>query len=155
MTDTISPTDPNAPRRHWMAVLARASAQEIEAGLIRDAPLPTWTVIRGPEVGLAMVRGRVGGAGAAFNLGEMTVTRCTVRLDGGLDGHAYVAGRDERKAELAAVADALLRDPDRSGALREVLIAPLAAAQAEARHERAEKAAATKVDFFAMRTMRT
>jgi alpha-D-ribose 1-methylphosphonate 5-triphosphate synthase subunit PhnG len=138
-----------------MAVLARASAQEIEDGLTRHGPLPAWTLIRGPEVGLTMVRGRVGGAGAAFNLGEMTVTRCTVRLDSGLDGHAYVAGRDPRQAELAAVADALLRDPASGGALHDTLIVPLAGAQAAARRDRAEKAAATKVDFFAMRTMRT
>ena len=32
-----------------------------------------------------MVRGRVGGTGAPFNLGEMSVTRCSVRLaDGSL-----------------------------------------------------------------------
>ncbi len=65
-----------------------------------------------------MVRGRTGGGGAAFNLGEMTVTRCTVRTDAGFVGHAYVAGRDERQAEMAALADALLQDP----------VAPVAAA---------------------------
>ena len=35
-----------------------------------------------------------GGGGAAFNLGEMTVTRCTVRTETGFVGHAYVAGRE-------------------------------------------------------------
>ena len=64
-----------------------------------------------------MVRGRAGGGGAPFNLGEMTATRCTVRTDGGFVGHAYVAGRDERLAELAALVDALLQDPDAQAAL--------------------------------------
>jgi len=153
MTTPIS--DPNADRRHWMSVLARAPADAIETGLSSHAPLPVWTRVRGPEVGLAMVRGRAGGAGAPFNLGEMTVTRCTVRLDSGVAGHAYIAGRDDRRAELAAVADALLQDPVSGVILRNSLIPPLEAASAAARRDGAEKAAATKVDFFAMRTMRT
>jgi alpha-D-ribose 1-methylphosphonate 5-triphosphate synthase subunit PhnG len=152
MNDTVSLTDPNAPRRHWMSVLARAPAVAIEAALTQDGPLPAWTRVRGPETGLVMVRGRAGGSGSPFNLGEMTVTRCTVRLESGVAGHAYVAGRDERRAELAAVADALLQDREQ---LRERLVAPLAEAQREARLTRAEKAAATKVEFFAMRNMRS
>jgi alpha-D-ribose 1-methylphosphonate 5-triphosphate synthase subunit PhnG len=155
MNDTISSNDPNASRRHWMSVLARAPAEAIEAALTRDAPLPAWTRVRGPETGLVMVRGRAGGSGSPFNLGEMTVTRCTVRVDSGAAGHAYVAGRDERKAELAAVADALLQDPAWTDVLLQTLIRPMADAQREQRLTRAEKAAATRVEFFAMRNMRS
>ena len=155
MIDLISPTDPNAARKHWMAVLARAPAAAIEAGLAAHGPLPAWTRVRGPDVGLAMVRGRAGGSGAPFNLGEMTVTRCTVRLESGRAGHAYISGRDERRAELAAVADALLQDPEAGKSLHDRLIAPLSLAQREERLVRAEKAAATRVEFFSMRTMRT
>jgi alpha-D-ribose 1-methylphosphonate 5-triphosphate synthase subunit PhnG len=155
MNDTISAPDPIAARQHWMAVLARAPADAIAAGLTRDGQLPAWTRVRGPETGLVMVRGRAGGSGSPFNLGEMTVTRCTVRTGSGLAGHAYIAGRDERRAELAAVADALLQDPALTGTLRESLIRPLAEAQREQRRQRAEKAAATRVEFFAMRTMRS
>src|SRR5580692_3071512 len=103
----------NHARQHWMSVLARAPAEAIESALTRLGPLPVWTRVRGPETGLVMVRGRAGGSGSPFNLGEMTVTRCTVRMNSGLAGHAYVSGRDERQAELAAVADALLQDPAR------------------------------------------
>ncbi len=134
-----------------MSVLARAPADAIESALTRDGPLPAWTRVRGPETGLVMVRGRAGGSGSPFNLGEMTVTRCTVRIASGTAGHAYVAGRDERQAELAAVADALLQD----GGAVETVIAPLAEAQAGTRRARAEKAAATRVEFFAMRNMRS
>jgi alpha-D-ribose 1-methylphosphonate 5-triphosphate synthase subunit PhnG len=155
MSDTVTSLDPTQARKHWMSVLARAPAEAIESLLMRDGPLPRWTILRGPETGLVMVRGRAGGSGSPFNLGEMTVTRCTVRLDSGVAGHAYIAGRDERKAELAAVADALLQDPARTRALREQLIGPLAEAQRGQRATRAEKAAATRVDFFAMRNMRT
>ena len=155
MNDTVAAPDPIASRQHWMAVLARAPAAAIEAALTRGGGLPEWTRVRGPETGLVMVRGRAGGSGPAFNLGEMTVTRCTVRTGSGLAGHAYIAGRDERRAELAAVADALLQDPARTGELRESLIRPLAEAQREQRLTRAEKAAATRVEFFAMRNMRS
>ena len=152
------PADPHAARRHWMAVLSRAPAEAIEAGLTRHAPRPAWTRVRGPETGLVMVRGRAGGSGTPFNLGEMTVTRCTVRLESGtagaLAGHGHVMGCEERRAELAAVADALLQDPALSGALHETLVHPLAERQRAARLDRAEKAAATRVEFFAMRTMR-
>jgi alpha-D-ribose 1-methylphosphonate 5-triphosphate synthase subunit PhnG len=156
MNDKFSASDPaTAARQHWMSVLARAPAEAIESALTRQGPLPAWTRVRGPETGLVMVRGRAGGSGSPFNLGEMTVTRCTVRVDSGIAGHAYVAGRDERQAELAAVVDALLQDPERTGDLRESLIQPLAEAQKEQRQTRAEKAAATRVEFFAMRSMRS
>jgi alpha-D-ribose 1-methylphosphonate 5-triphosphate synthase subunit PhnG len=155
MNHTVFPAESTAARQHWMSVLARAPAAAIESGLTREGPLPAWTRVRGPETGLVMVRGRAGGSGSPFNLGEMTVTRCTVRLESGTMGHAYIAGRDERQAELAAVADALLQDPAERAALSESLIEPLAEAQREQRQTRAEKAAATRVEFFAMRNMRS
>jgi alpha-D-ribose 1-methylphosphonate 5-triphosphate synthase subunit PhnG len=152
MPDALPPDQPHAARRRWMAVLARATAEELGKRL---GALPPYGVLRGPEPGLAMVRGRTGGGGAPFNLGEMTVTRCTVRTDAGLVGHAYVAGRDERLAELAAVGDALLQDPLRQAGLLDEVIAPLAMAQQARRDVVAAKAAATRVQFFAMRNMRT
>ena len=94
--------------------------------------------MRGPETGLVMVRGRAGGSGSPFNLGEMTVTRCTVRLESGAAGHAYIAGRDERRAELAARRRCAVAGSGRTG-LCESIIAPLAEAQAKQRQRRAEK----------------
>jgi alpha-D-ribose 1-methylphosphonate 5-triphosphate synthase subunit PhnG len=143
-----------------MAVLARASAAEIAALLGAAGPLasagspPAHIRLRGPEIGLVMVRGRAGGAGDPFNLGEMTVARCTVRDEAGRIGHAYVAGRDLRHAELAAALDAALQDESRHDALEQAVIAPLAAAQQAARAAAARKAAATRVQFFTMANMR-
>ena len=136
-----------------MAVLARAKPAEIEAHLAET--LPPHTRLRGPEVGLAMVRGRAGGTGAAFNLGEMTVTRCTVRDEAGRIGHALIAGRDPRQAELAAALDVALQDPARQDRLQRAVIAPLYAAQQAARNATAGKAAATRVAFFTLATMRS
>ena len=150
-----SPTPEHAARQRWMAVLARASAAEIENRLAACPPLPACTRLRGPETGLVMVRGRAGGGGAAFNLGEMSVTRCTVRSAGGQVGHAYVAGRDGRQAELAAQIDAALQDAALAPTIEHAIVAPLAEAQSARRAAEAARAAATKVQFFTMATMRS
>lgn len=140
-------------RRRWMGLLARAPGPAIET-LAADLSLPVFTRIRGPETGLVMLRGRAGGDGAAFNLGEMTTTRCTIRTADGQVGHAYVAGRDARQAELAALLDALLQDPDRHETVMAAVIEPLAEAEAARHALRARRAAATRVEFLAMATMR-
>ncbi len=147
------PTSETAPRRAWMAVLARASADELTR--LSEGVLPGYQRLRGPEAGLVMLRGRAGGTGAAFNLGEATVARCAVRSDGGFVGHAYCLGRDLRAAELAAALDAALQDPSRHDAVQAAVIAPLAAAQRAARAVAARRAAATRVEFFTLATMRS
>lgn len=146
--------NPHAARQRWMSVLARATAADLASRLAACPSLPTHIRLRGPESGLVMLRGRAGGAGSQFNLGEMTVTRCTVRNADGFVGHAYIQGRDHRTATLAAAIDAGLQDPARQPDLLRAVIEPLAAAQAEQRAAQARRAAATKVDFFTMATMR-
>jgi len=152
MTQTKTPS-PTTQRQGWMAILARASAEDLSALLAALDPLPEAETLRAPETGLVMVRGRAGGDGDAFNLGEMTVTRCAVRL-GAHIGHAYIAGRDHSKARLAALLDAALQDQALQPALLQSIIEPLASAQQAARAAEARKAAATRVDFFTMATMR-
>ena len=149
----MNASDERTERQRWMAILARASAAEIDRLLADCTPLPDYTVLRGPEAGLVMTRGRTGGGGAPFHLGEMTVARCSVRTSTGQTGHAYVAGRDLRQAELAAVLDGVLQDPTRQD-VQEKVVMKLAAMQARRRVETAEKAAATRVQFFTMATMR-
>ena len=97
-----------------------------------------------------MVRGRAGSDGGAFNLGEMTVTRCVVRLGTGETGVGYVAGRNKQHAHAAAVIDAMLQSSDLFDQVRSAVIAPLEAERVEHKHTAALKAAATKVDFFTM-----
>ncbi len=145
----------NADRQRWMAVLARAPAGDIATLLDACAPIPNWRTLRGPESGLVIVRGRAGGGGAPFNLGEMTVTRCTVRTDEGLVGHAYIAGRDAERAKLAALVDALLLNPGRSAVLQDRVITPLERSQRQERETTSRKAAATRVQFFTLASMRT
>lgn len=142
-------TDTSAPRRRWLGVLARAPRETLEAALATLDPAPSWTRLRGPETGLIMVRGRIGGDGAPFNLGEMTVTRCSVALACGTVGHAWVAGRDQRRAELAAVCDALLQTA-LFARLHEVLIEPEARREAAEREHLRRRAAATRADFHTL-----
>ncbi len=107
-------------------------------------------LLRAPETGLVMMRGRMGATGAAFNLGEATVTRCAIRLKDGTEGHAYVMGRNAAHAHLAAICDALLQCGETHAELSEKVVAPLAARLREAQVTASSKAAATKVDFFTM-----
>jgi alpha-D-ribose 1-methylphosphonate 5-triphosphate synthase subunit PhnG len=136
-------------RRRWLAVLAQATTDRLEACWAAAQP-PAMSLLRQPEIGLVMARGRAGGTGQRFNLGEITVTRCAVQSAEGHVGHGYVIGRDKRKAELVASFDALLQAPSRRAALLERVLEPLAAAQAEATATQARKAAATRVEFFTM-----
>lgn len=137
-------------RQGWMGLLARAPAQEL-ARLWRTAGLgdPTYEWLRPPETGAVMVRGRAGATGAPFNLGEMTVTRCALRLADGRVGHAHVQGRDKDHATRAALVDALLHGSE-AMVLRSKVLSPLAEAESARRAARARRAAATKVEFFTM-----
>jgi alpha-D-ribose 1-methylphosphonate 5-triphosphate synthase subunit PhnG len=141
-------------RPSWMAILARAEGPDIAALLGAAPPLPPHRRLRGPEIGLTMLRGRAGGDGAAFNLGEATLTRCSVTLEDGTVGHAWRLGRDRAAAELSARLDAALQRPELHGALAAQVIAPLAAAQAEAAARDARRAAATGVRFATLSAMR-
>jgi alpha-D-ribose 1-methylphosphonate 5-triphosphate synthase subunit PhnG len=138
-----------AAQQARMAILARADAARLEAALAALGPVPGWQRLRGPETGMVMVRGRMGGEGRAFNLGEMTVTRCAVALADGRVGHAYLAGRDHRRAELAALLDALAQGAAVPAPLTDALAA-MAEAQRAERDDRSRRAAATKVDFYGM-----
>jgi alpha-D-ribose 1-methylphosphonate 5-triphosphate synthase subunit PhnG len=137
-------------RRETMALLAGADAGRLAAVWAAFADKPEFKIVRGPETGLVMVRGRMGGGGDAFNLGEATVTRATVRLSGGQVGHAYCLGRDREKAVQAAVFDALWQADATRGAVESQVLEPLREAAAAGDKQRREETAATRVDFFTM-----
>lgn len=135
-------------RRALMGLLARACPGRLAALLAELGPEPDSTWARPPETGTVMLRGRIGGTGAPFNLGEMTVTRCVLQLKGGRVGHAHVQGRDKAHARRAALVDALWQDdPAR---IEAAILAPLRAEAEAARRAVAARAAATRVDFFTL-----
>lgn len=136
-------------RKRAMGLLARASAAELQAGWQAIEPKPEVHPVRGPETGLVMVRGRVGGGGDPFNLGEATVSRATVRLASGEIGHGQLLGNDREKARLAAIFDALHQRPEHRPAVDQLIDAVESRIHAEDR-KHAEQTAATRVDFFTM-----
>jgi len=135
-------------RREWMRLLARAPLEMLESWHAAAEP-PAHSWLRRPETGLAMVRARAGGTGEKFNLGEITLTRCVLRLESGECGVAYVQGRSHRKAELAALADAMLQSA-RGRHTRENLVAPLRERLERQAATLQRKAQATRVEFFTL-----
>lgn len=133
-----------------MSALATAAPADLELVWERFADPPRYTFVRKPEIGLVMVRGRAGGTGLRFNLGELPVARCSVRLADGTVGHAYVGGRSLRHAEIAAVFDALLQSSDRGPGLEAEVVAPLVDRREARRRVASARSAATRVEFFTL-----
>jgi len=143
------PTE-QAGRRRCASLLAVATADELRAAWDALKDKPETKPVRGPETGLVMVRGRIGGGGSPFNLGEATVTRATVALASGTVGHAQALGTDKQKAKLAAIFDALWQEDATRDHVENVLLAPIEDRIATENRAKAEETAATRVDFFTM-----
>jgi alpha-D-ribose 1-methylphosphonate 5-triphosphate synthase subunit PhnG len=136
-------------RKAAMAVLAHSDGAEI-AAFLEGVALPAYEELRGAESGLVMVRGRAGGDGAPFNLGEAAVSRAAVRLATGEVGFGYTLGRDRHKALMIALCDALVQSNAFSDVVESKVIAPLRAARLAGQQQKAARTAATKVDFYTM-----
>ena len=136
-------------RKAAMAVLAHSETADI-AGHLEAIALPAHEDLREPENGLVMVRGRIGGDGAAFNLGEATVSRAAVRLSSGEVGFGYTLGRDREKARMIALCDAMVQSDEFADLVETKVIAPLRAAISAKRNRKAAEAAATRVDFYTL-----
>lgn len=133
-----------------MSALALSDYEAVKTLWSSLALDPQVELVRGPETGLIALRGRMGGGGAEFNFSEATVTRATIRLGDGSVGHAIMLGRDERKAKLAAVIDAMATNPQHTDTIMSKIVEPLMAANEARDEKRASETAATKVDFFTM-----
>jgi alpha-D-ribose 1-methylphosphonate 5-triphosphate synthase subunit PhnG len=147
MAENASPAQ--KAHKRVIDVLARSTLTELRALWQALPQKPEHTFLRGPETGLVMVRGRIGGGGAAFNLGEVTATRATCRLSSGAIGHAHALGTGKEKARLSAIFDALWQEGSHRP-LVETLIAEIESRIAAEEQARARETAATKVDFFTM-----
>jgi alpha-D-ribose 1-methylphosphonate 5-triphosphate synthase subunit PhnG len=143
---SIDGADPGtAERKHWMSVFAKTGLDLLEQRMAGFSPGYEW--LRRPQTGLLMVRARAGGTGDRFNLGEVTVTRCALRLSTGEAGVAYVQGRSHRKAELAALADAMLQGPAATK-VRETVLRPAEQSLKDEAERMQSRAQATRVEFF-------
>ena len=138
-----------ARRQAAMAVLAYSDAAGI-ASRLEAMVVPVYENLREPENGLVMVRGRIGGDGAPFNLGEATVSRAAVRLSSGEVGFGYTLGRDRQKARMIALCDALVQSDEFADAVESEVIAPLRIQMISERNRTAAETAATRVDFYTL-----
>jgi alpha-D-ribose 1-methylphosphonate 5-triphosphate synthase subunit PhnG len=139
-----------ADRQRLMRICSQATVAELSAALARLAPLPSIEVVRQPEVGLIMLRGRMGGDGAPFNAGEATMTRAVVRLASGELGFSYLLGRSLERARLAAIVDALGQNSRFRDRLEIVLLAPVMRREHAQRSVQRAETAATRVQFFTL-----
>jgi alpha-D-ribose 1-methylphosphonate 5-triphosphate synthase subunit PhnG len=136
-------------RKDWLGLLAKSPAALV-ADLWHSVDAQCdFEWLRPPEIGSVMVRGRLGGTGAPFNLGEMTVTRCSLRLLTGQVGHGYVQGRDKSHARIAALVDALMQS-NLASDIEMAMLQPLRDEMRSARAQTQARADKTKVDFFTM-----
>lgn len=136
-------------RKQALDVMAGASANFLaEQYAVLASALPQAVPVRGPDIGTVMVRGKMGGGGALFNLGEASVTRATVKLETGEIGHSVVLGRDEQKARIVAHLDALRQHPDWVAVIDETIVLPALSERKAQENIRAEETEATRVDFF-------
>ena len=138
-----------AQRQAAMVVLARSDAAEI-ASRLETIAVPAHENLREGENGLVMVRGRIGGDGAPFNLGEATVSRAAVRLSTGEVGFGYTLGRDTQKARMIALCDALVQSNEFVDAVEANVLAPLRAVMITQQDRKAKETAATRVDFYTL-----
>lgn len=136
-------------RKQAMNTLALATEDELFVAWDALASKPKIKNVRGPETGLVMVRGRTGGTGQPFNLGEVAVSRATVMLENGTAGHAHVLGNHPEKARLAAVFDALVQTETHKPAV-DILLKAIEARVGKQRRKQAQETAATRVNFFTM-----
>jgi len=136
-------------RQQAMAVLAHMPTARI-AACLGEVEVPPHESLRQPENGLVMVRGRIGGDGAPFNLGEASVSRAAVRLSSGEVGFGYVLGRDGEKARLIALCDALIQSDAFKERVEAKVVAPLRQELEQARTWQEAETAATRVDFYTL-----
>ncbi|MBI1621383.1 phosphonate C-P lyase system protein PhnG [Aquamicrobium zhengzhouense] len=150
MSGSAAGSEVQARRQDAMRVLANASADELRQIYADMGMSVEASVLRGPETGLVTLRGRMGGGGAAFNVGEATVTRVTVRLATGEVGHAYHLGRDAERVRIAATIDALIQQDGNAQRIERELLGPLRQRNASRSKRKRDETAATRVDFFTM-----
>ena len=118
-------------RKSWLSLMAKSSSEDIKTCWKKAELDCAAEIIRMPEIGTVMVKGRQGGNGAAFHLGEMSVTRCSIKTEAGIIGHGYHQG-------------------DQFQIVNDKIFTILSNIEAGKIQNLTAKAAATKVDFFTM-----
>ena len=136
-------------RIFWMSLLATSNQSDLLNLWEQKKIKVNYVWLRTPEIGSIMAQGRMGVTGDKFNIGEVTITRCSLKLNCGTIGHSYVQGRSKKKAEISALCDALMQTK-MSKEINKNIIIPLEKIKKDNKHKILSKAEATKVDFFTL-----
>ena len=136
-------------RKSWMSLLATSSQSDLLNLWEQKKIKVNYVWLRTPEIGSIMAQGRMGVTGDKFNIGEVTITRCSLKLNCGTIGHSYVQGRSKKKAEISALCDALMQTK-MSKEINKNIIIPLEKIKKDNKDKNLSKAEATKVDFFTL-----
>lgn len=136
-------------RKSWMSLLATSSKNDLLNLWEQKKINIRYEWLRTPEIGSIMAQGRMGVTGDKFNIGEVTITRCSLKLNCGTIGHSYVQGRSKKKAEISALCDALMQT-EMSNEINKSIIIPLEKIKKDNKDKILSKAEATKVDFFTL-----
>ena len=136
-------------RKSWMSLLATSNQSDLLNLWEQKKLKVNYVWLRTPEIGSIMAQGRMGVTGDKFNIGEVTITRCSLKLNCGTIGHSYVQGRSKKKAEISALCDALMQTK-MSKEINKNIIIPLGKIKKDNKDKILSKAEATKVDFFTL-----
>ena len=136
-------------RKSWMSLLATSNKNDLLNLWEQKKININYEWLRTPEIGSIMAQGRMGVTGDKFNIGEVTITRCSLKLNCGTIGHSYVQGRSKKKAEISALCDALMQT-EMSKEINKSIIIPLEKIKKNNKDKILSKSEATKVDFFTL-----
>nr|WP_320193242.1 phosphonate C-P lyase system protein PhnG [uncultured Desulfobacter sp.] len=143
-------SDIKEQRKEWIGLLGSADPHWLEQQKESLGLDLTADVMVQPETGMIMMQARQDGAGPRFNLGEVTVSRCILKLDGVM-GYAMVMGCNLQHAKLAALFDAMFQMPNTGDSLRKNLVPELRRMKKERRDKEAWDVRSSKVEFFTMK----
>ena len=138
-------------RETWIGLLGSADLTDLESAVEKFKSPVAYEHIVKPETGMLMVQAKADGSDARFNLGEITVSKCILNVRGQYLGAGWIMGSDLRHAELAALFDGLLQDPEYYQVLIQTLIPVLIEKQKSRNESLLKDAADTKVNFFTLK----
>lgn len=134
-------------RAAWMSVLACAATSELQQSWDAFEHRPPFEWLKKPEYGSVLLQGRIGGSGREYGVGQVLITRCSIRLIDGRIGVGYTRGRAGHHVFIAAMFDALMQTADAAGLSAARIVSELEAKRDQRRRVDQAKTEETRVDF--------
>lgn len=135
-------------RQNLLSTLAKSSLKDIQSYWPHSPNDYQFNTIRPPQTGMVMAVARTETTGEPFNLGEVSVTRCALRLESGETGFGYSMGSDTEQVLHIALIDALAQVDDNFDTLSAEVINPLKQKIADRQKRQKALTDTTKVDFL-------